>query len=913
VLDDPDHLYVMGLLANFNLCLFRFSLMDGSVQTIADTNDIKQWRELVSFCLYKSRDGILWVGTLKGLFGFDPKSRKLLHSPQLDTELSKYQISCITEAEDGSLWIGTMGSGLFHYDHLAGRLNQYTTMEGLPNNKIAGVLIDGKNLWVSTYHGLAYFFHDRKSFVRFYKNDGLTHSEFNRRSSCKSSDGRFWFGSLDGINSFTTQDLFYSMTRQESKVLPVEISYSKNRKQSVEHFRFSELKSLHIPANRRYCSFRFAMSGYHSDILPQIAYRVEGIDHEWNYTDGNQFSISWLPSGRHTLKVKGADQAGNWSEEYHILLDVQEYFYKSWWFIGLLFALTGGAVWQFNRLRLRRHLEQLESNRLRELNEVKSKLYAYITHEFRTPLTLILGYASYGIENDSKESPHFQKIKSAGKRLLQLVNQILDLNKIESGSIEVHMIQDDLVFYLKELFEHFRELAERKKIHYRFDTSVSELQMDYDKDLVMKIISNLLSNAIKFTPEGGRVEMRLTYPVTDVKDPDQMNEVEILIRDNGPGLTEDQQRKIFDPFYQVSAQDALQGTGIGLALVKELTQLLDGEVMVSSTPGKGSEFALRLKRMQKAKPTAEHTSDPVPDWVTGNIREPGQMEDIYLSDSQTTGKKGVLIVEDNPEVAGFIMQGLGDHYQTRWAEHGKIGLEMARDWVPDLILSDVMMPEMDGLALLERLKADPVTSHIPVVLLTSLAEVEHKIAGLKRGANAYLAKPFEAEELRLTLNNLIRLSDQIRMRYSQAVDSRNFELPAVPEPESTAAPADHKTEQSQKSPVQLDLELEDAFFKKLVQYIEAHLTESEMDIQDLCRAVGMSQSQLNRKIHALTGVSSVKLVRAVRLSHACKLLKTRKDLQVSEIAYETGFTSPAYFTRVFTQEFGTAPSEWRDH
>ncbi len=516
-----------------------------------------------------------------------------------------------------------------------------------------------------------------------------------------------------------------------------------------------------------------------------------------------------------------------------------------------------------------------------ELVEEKSRLYTNFTHEFRTPLTVIGGMINR-IEGNEEER---NIIARNSQNLLSLVNKILDLQKLESDTMPVHWIQADVVQYLRYILESFHSLAELKKIRLHFMADPETVMMDYDQEKLLNITSNLISNAIKYSQEENDV-----YIQVSVIDREEGRYLKLLVKDNGIGIAKDQIDKIFDRFYQVDDPMVRkqEGTGIGLALTRELVKLLDGEISVKSIPGKGATFTVLLPIRQTAliqeAPTLEHepTADVSPSFPAPSLRVQSAVEG--QSDSPL-----VLIIEDNADVAQYIASCLQSDYQLAFAEDGKVGIEQATDLVPDLIVSDVMMPEKDGFEVCQILKQDTRTSHIPIVMLTAKADVSSKLAGLRRGADAYLAKPFNEEELKTRLRNLLASREKMRHYFFSV---------------ATASTAMMSKEETSETIV------EDAFVRKAKAIIEANVANPEFTVQDLSRELGMSHSQLHRKLRALTGKSIVKLIRSIRLNHARELLKDQR-LTVAAVAYDSGFSDPDYFYRVFKKTYDMTPTEFR--
>jgi signal transduction histidine kinase/AraC-like DNA-binding protein len=530
-------------------------------------------------------------------------------------------------------------------------------------------------------------------------------------------------------------------------------------------------------------------------------------------------------------------------------------------------------------------IKQLETLRLKELDEVKTKIYTNITHEFRTPLTIIMGMADQIADHPTKKnSEGLQMIRRNGQNLLHLVNQMLDLSKIEAEAMSATFYQGEIVGYLRYIFHTFISYAESKNIRLDFHSNLDQLLMDMDPEKLMQIMSNLISNAIKCSSEGGEIRLHVDKQKTNGND-----ELVIQVKDNGMGIPADKIPYIFDRFYKVEndLNNSSEGSGIGLALTKELVALLKGSIRVSSEPGVGTEFTVNLPVTNNSG--RKHDMDPerikssislfipIPEESTAKECEEEKEE------SRSKNVPLLLIVEDNPDVIRYLESILRSEYTVQIAFNGQEGLDLAFDCIPDLVISDVMMPVMNGFALCEKLKTDERTSHIPVILLTAMADDVHKLEGLETGADDYLIKPFNDKELKIRTRNLIEQRRSLRERFAKNITLSPKEI--------TVTSADER------------------FLNRAIEIIEKQMVDSDFGVESFGKEVGMSHSQLYRKIHALTDLTPVELIRTIRLKRAASLLKQRYG-NISDIAYETGFSSPSYFSECFQKQFGKSPSEF---
>ncbi|NND05280.1 MAG: response regulator, partial [Saprospiraceae bacterium] len=557
---------------------------------------------------------------------------------------------------------------------------------------------------------------------------------------------------------------------------------------------------------------------------------------------------------------------------------------------ALFLGLILGIIFIIFRFQLNRKLAVAEAHRLRELDQVKTRLYTNITHEFRTPLTIISGMAEQVRDRPKKRlNEGLDMIKRNSDKLLNLVNQMLDLRKMESGSMSVHWQQGDIIVFLKYIIDSFQSYAASKNIRLHYVSDLESFVMDYDADKTLKIVSNLLSNAIKFTKEDGDIYISVERQIRNVTTSENIQQtiqgdfLEIDVKDTGIGIAESQLQHIFDRFYQADDEPVRQaeGTGIGLALTRELVKLLKGEITVQSRLGKGTTFRVFLPVSHQASPPESPSS--LKGHISGFITEPvGQKKSEITAPDPNDEIPLVLIVEDNNDVAHYLKTCLEKDYRLEVATNGREGIDMALEIIPDIIISDVMMPEVDGYTLCQTLKEEERSNHIPIILLTAKADQISKVEGLQRGADAYLSKPFNQEELKVRLQQLIELRRRLQVKYH----SGTFAVEAA----------------SQQ---------EDEFVLKVRSIIMDHLDDDAFSISQLSRKLHINRVHLHRKIKALTGKTVAHFNRHIRLQEAQHLLM-ETDLNISEIAYAVGFKDPAYFTRVFVETFGMSPTAMRN-
>ncbi|MBX2872584.1 MAG: response regulator [Saprospiraceae bacterium] len=662
-------------------------------------------------------------------------------------------------------------------------------------------------------------------------------------------------------------------------------------------------------------SMRFEYAAPYYDLPEKTNYqvRLEGFDENWSpWTTEARKDYTQLPEGRYTFRVRAKNVFGTLGEEGSFSFSILPPWYRSWW-AYLLYSIASisallGFTYTYNAWRTRRLVEQnlelerlvaeqteelrLSNEKLKELDQLKSQFFTNISHEFRTPLTIITGMANQIKQSPSKwlEKGTTMILRNSAS-LLQLINQILDLRKLERGGMQVNNTQGDIVHYLRYLLEAFHSLAENKDIKIHFLNSTESLMMDFDKDKMMHIFTNLMSNALKFTPEKGNVYVRTEM---DVAHEDELPLLHIKVQDTGIGIAEDKLDKVFNRFFQVegsqkkTAGKKSKGSGIGLSLVQELVQVLDGKIEVSSEVGRGTTFHITLPITNEA-PIEE--IEQIAEVVEAAPLSQAKVELPAVSPNESQElqhieKPQLLIVEDNPDVVHYLHSLLEERYHLQIATDGEEGIDMALSSIPDLIISDVMMPYKNGYELCDTLKRDKTTSHIPIVLLTSRSDEESRLTGLEKGADAYLTKPFNPEELFLRLKKLHDLRLKLLARYNSVSSSLQLGGEFGAGIGST--------------------QLEDQFISKLNGIIEEHIDDEQFGIIELCKAMAMSRTQLYRKLKSLTNRSISNYVRSIRL-HKAKELLAKGDLNVTQVALEVGFNDRTYFSRAFIKEFGTSP------
>ena len=916
----------------------RLGLWLGDSQTgkVESFTKFNQFTELAqSHILYiaPDRKGTFWICSGTGLYTADPVkgiTGRYWSGGKGGFHLPADAYEYFYEDQNGIYWLGTANAGMIRWDRPRTKYRQFRRSEGLSNDNIHAIYPDRRgHLWLSSDNGIMQFDPVKLTTRTYFTQDGLTHNEFNRIAHFQDKAGNIYFGGLNGVTAFHPRDF---ETEKPANPLSMRVVSFRQYDNSLGELKdkteeLVQTQKIVVQPGEHTAVLEFAMLNFTDAEKNVYTYRLQGLDNAWTQQTESTLRLGTLPYGSYHLLVKGQAADGQWSANtLTFAVEVLKPFYLQAWFLVLAAMVLIAGIWGWLRWRIWNHqreqvrleaeirlatarIEQdkkvieRQARSLHELNEAKSRFFANISHEFRTPLTVILGMTSelkrYGPDELLKRSPRAADlIERNGSSLLRLINQILDLSKLESGAMLWQPIRSDLIRFARYVAESFDTMAAGKHIQMHFYSDEAFLEADFDKDKLQEILSNLLTNAIKFTPAGGQVYLRLTVngnedPVPDMEYYEAVPAggqtdgewISMSVRNTGAGIEVDKLPLIFDRFFQVSGQPASEtgGTGIGLALVRELVSLMQGGLAVKSVPGEGAEFVVRFRRTRRA-PFVLLPQEPA-----GSFTSHGVPETIELTSETGGGKPLLLLVEDNEDVAAYIVSSLNTHYQITRAENGQAGIDLALESIPDLILTDVMMPLKDGYELCDTLKNNPATSHIPIVMLTARAGMTDRISGLRRGADAYLTKPFQREELEVVLGNLLESRRRLRAYYSQhAVESTEAGTALVEENES----------------------LENLFLRKLREALEGQWGDNPSSMEAIYHEMGMSRSSLHRKMIALTGMSVTRYDRSLRLTQARQLL-TATPMTVSEVAYAVGFDDPKYFSRLFSEEFEHSPTEFR--
>ena len=859
---------------------------------------------------YEDKNRVLWIATHgEGVFKLDPHKRDSLlferFQPEVNIGNALLSTFTIYSDDDKTIWFGG-GNGLISYSFADTVLNIWGSRNGLEAEFVYDIVGDGKLLWLSTDKGLIQFDpegndNDRVKVMR--NEDGVPFENIYTYDIYRSEEGMIYVGGKrSSDNGFYR---YHPDNFKENKHIPpiVLTDFQVNNKAFNLDTAILEIKQIHLNYLQNYFSFEFAALDYVNPERNLYAYMLEGVDDDWIYSGNRHFAnYTGVPPGDYVFRVKGSNNDGYWNEEgTSVQLIISPPPWKTWW-AYVLYGLTFIALLYFwrrydlKRQHLKKNLEieQVEAKKLKELDKLKSQFFANISHEFRTPLTLILGPLEKFRKkiSDSESVQDLNIMQRNALRLQKLINQLLSLSKIESGQMKLQAWEEDIVSLTRGYVQSFESLAQQQNIHLTFNSDIDFLPLYIDRDKIEKILYNLLSNALKFTKIRGEVNVLLG---------ETKGLVTVAISDTGTGIEREQLEHIFDRFYRADNSNYQEGTGIGLALAKELVELHHGKIEVESEPGRGTTFTVffpKGKGHLKEEELVKNPEDMI-STLQFPLKEGGEFKNDDEGSKSTTrnidllkedSNPVLLIVEDNEDLRRYIRSYFENDFQIIEAKDGVEGFEGAIENLPDIIISDVMMPNMDGFELCQKLKGDQRCSHIPLILLTARASTESKMEGLETGADDFITKPFDPAELQVRVKNLIDQRKRLAKYYMDNIQHPDLaSLISIPHSGIT----------------QIDKE----FLKKAVDIIVENMAEPEFNLEEYSSKIALSRVQLHRKLKGLLNMSPGNLIRLLRLKRAAELLKKGAG-NVTEIAFEVGFNNLSYFAKCFHEEFGCLPSEY---
>ncbi|MFQ6599865.1 two-component regulator propeller domain-containing protein [Flavobacterium sp. C3NV] len=837
--------------------------------------------------LFEDSKHRIWIGTTNGVTLFYPDTQ--LFGNIGHGKLSDDIINCITEDQKHRIWLGTR-EGLRLYDENQESFVSFKAGNDFVKETIYGIIPDDGNLWISTNSGLIKFNPDKGSVQTFDESDGLQNKQFNDYAFYKAKDGMLLFGGIKGISYF-----YPSMIKQQP--LPLKLSFTGlevlNKNVAVadetdileEHI--DQTNELEIGPEYKQFSIFFNTFNYISSNRTYYYYKLDGIDKDWQRTDELKVSYSNLSAGKYNFQIKAIGPNGETSAVRNLKISILPPWYKTIWFSLLLLAIISTAIYigfQIIKERIKAveqlKLERIDKERVSYINQVKMDFFTNVSHELRTPLTLILAPLEELLkmpfaDKISKKKHELMFINA--KRLYNLVDQLFEFRKTEMGTRQLKVGKGDIVTFTEEIFESFKPLSEKNSIHYTYHSEELQLFFYFDKDAMEKILFNLLSNAFKYTKTGQSIHVELVR---------KNDTVQIKVADTGVGISKDDLSKVFDRFYQVNNREMNLGSGVGLAFTKRLVELHHGEITAESTMQEGSIFTVTIPTSDQVYKNDQQIEESAYDLSIISDNELETDDSLLPEENEITERDQpvkLLIVDDNKEILDYLQDYFSKVYDVTVAYDGQMALDLLEIQPFDLIISDVMMPELDGLHFCKKVKQNINTSHIPLMLLTARNETSQQLKGLEMGADDYITKPFSTPILAAKITNLLRSRKRLKEYYSVGKEMV---------PENIAFNT-----------------LDEEFLKQAIQIVEDHLADSEFSVDQFSKEIGMSRSNLYLKLKAITGESAMDFIKRIRFKKAVELMQSKR-YTIAQITYMCGFNSPSYFSTAFKQHYGCMPSEY---
>lgn len=851
--------------------------------------------------LFIDRTGLLWVGTYNGPMCYDHRMQELIGYDV--NESLKIRVISFGESSDGKIWIGT-GEGLVSYDRTNKKTAIYTEADGLPSNIISEIKesIDG-NMWIATLNGLSRFDPSAGTFKNYYQYDGLQENEFHANASYKAKDGKLYFGGIKGLTSFyphivdqrthPVPPLYFS----DLRVMNEPVSYNHDDENILDKH-ITQATRITIPYEKNMLSIMFSVLEYTNPRKIVYDYKIEGFDERWKHTGQDNRTVTYtnLPPGKYNLAVKayfdGEPDEFSYRE---IGIHILPPWYGTWW-AAIIYAIIAGFVIMALIQRRKRVITQKQEKVESDIKELKLQMFTNISHEIRTPLTLVMSPLKKlrESETDPKQKELYNLMYRNSLRILRMVNQLLDMRKIDSGQMKLHFLETDVVYFIKDIMKSFDNLATSNSINLKMVSEEEVNNLWIDQGNFDKIIFNILSNAFKYTPEKGSISIHIGKAVKNdgVLHSSVKEYVEFIIENSGSNVDEKYIDKLFDRFFQTDVRDAKVGSGVGLNLSKMLVDLHHGDIRAYNTD-KGVAFAIRipagcshLTPEEMTKPTNHkdlYTKRPAEELASNEDVTYAPVITEDAKQKQTKSKRNIVLVDDDSEMRSYLKLELQSLYNIEVCAGGKEAWTRITTTIPDAIITDLKMDGMDGAELCEKVKKNPQTNHIPVIILTSSSDENSQQRCIDSGADRFLTKPISLEILKSTVSNAISTRDTIRNKYNKEIDYKLSEI-------------------QMKDPG-------NELVSKVIETIRKNMENTDFTVEDLSREVGMSRVHLNRKLKEVMNVSPSSLIRSIRLKQAAFLLINNK-VNISEVAYKVGFSTHSYFSNSFHDFFGMTPKEF---
>lgn len=858
----------------------------------------------INFILCDSK-GTMWVGSYKGVFRIDEDNSVIQHLTVEQNILPGSVVYYITEDSRGNIWFGTT-EGLARYDRKLNKSEHFTTANGLSSNVICAIQEDNKgDIWISTHSGISKYVTKENKFVNYYAFDGLQGNEFSMAAACKSAQGKLYFGGINGVTSFFTSEI-----NDQRKPLNLYLTalyvmdnrvYSGQRTSKTIHFTdfIADAEKIEFSYNDNMFALEFSTFDFGFSERVQYSYLLEGLNSQWMTTEPGISRINFtnLGYGTYQLRVKALIY-DNFSDEKLFTLIIYPPWYLTWWakmIYILLFLLLVFGVSKFITDRIQYRNEMMRREHAEQISEAKLQFFINVSHEIRTPMSLILSPLEKLIaeNNEPGKQKIFLLMYRNARRILALINQLMDVRKIDKGLMTLSYRKTDMVGFIDDIMQTFEYQANKNNIKFTFTHSDKQLMAWIDLQNFDKVLVNILSNAFKFTPQDGEINVSLRTGHNQRASGPLSSYVEIIVSDTGIGIEQGKIEKIFERFYQINTQeDSGFGTGIGLHLARSLVMLQHGEIFARNrNDRRGSEFIIRLplgdahihenekeilRDGQSSKSKIEIPS-PVFD----------EVEESEKTKTRSRTNYRILIVDDEDEIRNYLRDELSDRYKISTAANGKEALRFILEEKPNLVITDLVMPEMDGIQLTKKVKSNININHIPVIMLTAKASDEEKAEGLETGADAYVSKPFNIELLKIRISNLLENRERLEHKASDNEQNTAMIKPVV-----------------LKSSDQI-------LYEKVIRIINENIADPDLNVEFLANGVGMSRVHMHRKLKELTNQSARDFIRTIRLKQAADLLSGQK-LTVSEVVYALGFTNLSHFSNSFREFYGMSPRDYAE-
>ena len=852
--------------------------------------------------LIRDKEKNIWIGTDSGLYCQRFK-QKNIESIRLKLEKT-ININGLCTDDNGRIWIATYYSGLICYDFKTQQITSFTQKEGLPSDNVLSVIKDENgDIWAGTNNGLMKFKPKDNSFNIYDINDGLAGNEFNNNSIYRTIKGEIFVGGMDGFTSFFPKDLVENGTKPSIVFTGLRL-YNTPIGNSQRSSNIWMNNKIVLEHNQNIFTIDFATISYKRSAKNKYAYKIEGKDHDWIFTNTPSATFNDLPSGKYIFKAKGANSDGIWSDPINMNIDILPPWWQTWWAYSIYTLLVSGILFIIIRFFFLQVLYQKEKT----LTDLKLNFFTNISHEIHTYLALIIGPVDKLLgskEATDSDIPQLTTIKNNSTDLLTLVNELLDFRKIETGNVNLHVSNYNLIPFIESVLQSFEDISISKNIVTDFIHTTDNEELFFDKEQMKKVLVNLLSNAYKFTPEGGYVSVVIENVGESVI---------IKVSDNGKGISSENLDKLFDNFFQENDYGIQNtGYGIGLALSKSIIMLHKGVLSVESNHQETIKNTTFIIRLLKGNAHFDKQQLIANDKFILHHRQTQTLDNKGLQTLKSNLEGGVteklqkqfsvLIIEDNTEIRKFIAESFSKNYEVFEAENGLIGYETAVEQIPDIIISDLMMPIMDGLTLCKKIKTDERTNHIPVIILTAKSSFDSKLSGFKMGADVYINKPFSIQLLELQVQNLIASKERLRQLFTHKV----IDVPGNKAVQSNEEREDRNGIDDGNEAIQIVVL--DEFIQKIIAVIEINISSQDLDVDLICKKVNMSRSVLYKKVKALTGMTIHDIIKNVKLKKAAELIAEKK-YTVYEVADMIGYADTKYFSSEFKKKFGVSPTEY---